>query len=99
MVTVDPQRPVAEALAVRGDRIVAVGSDKDVTPMIGDGKDRVPMFYGYLLGAAVMIVGGLIAVVLGVSAEGKSLEDVAAPLAARRSGTTRVEGSARATFS
>jgi predicted amidohydrolase YtcJ len=37
VVTVDPQRPVAEALAVRGDRIVAVGSDKDVSPMIGDG--------------------------------------------------------------
>jgi predicted amidohydrolase YtcJ len=37
VVTVDPQRPVAEALAVRGDRIVAVGSDKDVSGMIGDG--------------------------------------------------------------
>src|SRR5262249_39282374 len=37
VVTVDPQRPVAEALAVRGDRIVGVGSDKGVSAMIGDG--------------------------------------------------------------
>ncbi|MGZ4548263.1 MAG: MFS transporter [Blastococcus sp.] len=67
--------------------------------LIGDGKDRVPMFWGYLLGAGVMIVGGVIAVVLGVSAEGKSLEDVATPLSARRSGTTRAEGSARPMYS
>ncbi|MCU1668776.1 MAG: transporter [Blastococcus sp.] len=62
--------------------------------LIGDGTDRVPMFYGYLLGAGVMIVGGVIAAVLGIAAEGKSLEDVATPLSARRPGT-RVEGSAR----
>jgi MFS family permease len=48
--------------------------------MIGDGSDRGPLFAGYLLGAAVMIVGGLVAAFIGVSAEGKSLEDVATPL-------------------
>jgi MFS family permease len=48
--------------------------------LIGDGKDRVPLFYGYLLGAAVMIVGGLIAWFFGVNAEGKGLEDIADPL-------------------
>jgi predicted amidohydrolase YtcJ len=36
VVTVEPQRPVAEALAARGERIVAVGTDKDVSGMIGD---------------------------------------------------------------
>ena len=46
------------------------------------------------LGAGVMIVGGLVAAFLGVSAEGKSLEDVATPLAMRRPGT-RAEGAAR----
>jgi len=61
--------------------------------LIGDGTNRVPLFYGYLLGAAVMILGGLVAAFIGVSAEGKSLEDVATPFAARR-GSTRVEGSA-----
>ena len=42
-----------------------------------------------------MIIGGLVAVFLGVDAEGKSLEDIASPLAARRVGSTRAEGSAR----
>jgi hypothetical protein len=55
------------------------------------------MFYGYVLGAAVMIVGGLVAAFIGVSAEGKSLEDVATPLSMRRPGT-RAEGAARSSF-
>jgi MFS family permease len=62
--------------------------------LIGDGKDRGPLFGGYLLGAGVMIVGGLVAAFIGVSAEGKSLEDVATPLALRHPGT-RAEGAAR----
>jgi MFS family permease len=62
--------------------------------LIGDGSDRGPLFAGYLLGAGIMIVGGLVAAFLGVDAEGKSLEDVATPLAMRRPGT-RAEGAAR----
>jgi MFS family permease len=62
--------------------------------LIGEGEDRAPLFGGYLLGAGVRIVGGLVAAFLGVSAEGKSLEDVATPLAMRRPGT-RAEGAAR----
>ncbi len=65
--------------------------------LIGDGSQPFRLFLGYLLGAAVMIVGGLVAVVFGVAAEGRSLEDVAAPLAAvgrARTGTTRAEGAA-----
>jgi MFS family permease len=61
--------------------------------LIGDGTNRVPLFYGYLLGAAVMAIGGLVAAFIGVSAEGKSLEDIATPLSARR-GSVRAEGSA-----
>ncbi|WP_121192973.1 MFS transporter [Motilibacter peucedani] len=48
--------------------------------LIGDGSNPDKLFYGYLLGAAVMIVGGVVAAVLAVDAEGKSLEDVATPL-------------------
>jgi ABC-type uncharacterized transport system permease subunit len=40
---------------------------------------------GYYLGAALMILAGVVEVVLGVQAEQKSLEDVAAPLSARGS--------------
>jgi MFS family permease len=38
--------------------------------------------FGYYLGAALMIVAGLVEAVLGVAAERKRLEDVAAPLSA-----------------
>ncbi|MFC5723218.1 MFS transporter [Streptomyces gamaensis] len=50
--------------------------------LIGDGHDRTRLFLGYLLGAAVMMLGGLTEVFLGVDAEGTALEDVAAPLSA-----------------
>jgi MFS family permease len=65
--------------------------------LIGDGENTGPLFYGYLLGAGVMIVGGLVAAFIGVSAEGKSLEDVATPLSMRRPGT-RAEGAARTSY-
>src|SRR5690242_16348870 len=63
--------------------------------LIGDGSDPTKLFYGYLMGGAIMIVGGIVALVYGVNAEGQSLEDVATPLNAggdHRRGTTRVEG-------
>jgi MFS family permease len=66
--------------------------------LIGTGDNPFQLFIGYLIGAAVMIVGGLVTIAFGVAAEGKSLEDIAAPLAARRPGSTRAEGSARPTL-
>jgi MFS family permease len=48
--------------------------------LIGTGKDPNALYWGYLIGAGAMILGGLVAAVLGVAAEGKSLEDVARPL-------------------
>ncbi len=48
--------------------------------LIGNGTDHFQLFLGYLLGAAVMIVGAIVEVVLGVDAEGRSLEDIARPL-------------------
>ncbi|GLZ29181.1 MFS transporter [Lentzea sp. NBRC 105346] len=63
--------------------------------LIGTGDHPVRLFVGYLLGAAVMIAGGLVARFLAVDAEGKSLEDIALPLSATgRQGRTRAEGSA-----
>jgi MFS family permease len=50
------------------------------------------LFIGYLVGAIIMIAGGVIAVFFGVAAEGKSLEDVADPLGAVR----RAPGTAEA---
>jgi MFS family permease len=48
--------------------------------LIGTGKDVDALYWGYLLGAGAMILGGLVAAFLGVAAEGKPLEDVARPL-------------------
>jgi MFS family permease len=50
--------------------------------LIGEGTQPFRLFLGYLLGALVMIAGGLVAVAFGVAAEGRSLEDIAMPLAA-----------------
>ncbi len=48
--------------------------------LIGDGTDRNSLFVGYLVGAGAMILGGIAAIIFGVNAEGKALEDVAKPL-------------------
>ena len=44
--------------------------------------DRTYLLYAYLIGAGFMIVAAIVEVILGVRAEGQSLEDVAAPLTA-----------------
>lgn len=48
--------------------------------LIGDASSRGPLTIGYLAGAAIMLIGGIVALVIGVDAEGKGLEDVADPL-------------------
>jgi MFS family permease len=48
--------------------------------LIGTGKDPNSLYWGYLLGAGAMILGGVVAAFLAVDAEGKSLEDIATPL-------------------
>ncbi len=48
--------------------------------LIGDGKDRTPMFWGYIIATVIMLLGALVAAVWGVDAENKSLEEIAPPL-------------------
>ena len=48
--------------------------------LIGDGSDKEPMFWGYILASGIMLFGGVVAFVWGVDAEGKSLEEIAPPL-------------------
>lgn len=45
-------------------------------------KDITGIAIGYFLGAALMIIGGITEIVLGVKAEGRSLESIAQPLTA-----------------
>jgi MFS family permease len=50
--------------------------------LIGDGTDPTRLFHGYLVAAAMMILGGLVQARFGVEAARVSLEDVASPLSA-----------------
>ncbi len=50
--------------------------------LIGNGQDHFRLFIGYLIGAGVMIAGGVVAAFLGLDAEQKPLEDIAQPLSA-----------------
>jgi MFS family permease len=56
------------------------------------------LFAAYLVGAGVMMIGGLAEVFLGVSAERQALEDVATPLSAVGSSDRRVPGAPRPGF-
>jgi MFS family permease len=60
--------------------------------LIGEGSDPTKLFVGYLIGAAVMIIGGVVDIFLGVDAEGRSLEDVAPPLSAVSATRPRATG-------
>jgi hypothetical protein len=72
----------AEAIAV----FFAIGSISGAIgpvfygALIGNGSSKTGLFVGYLIGAAIMLAGGLVEVFLGVNAAGKSLEQVTKPL-------------------
>jgi len=44
--------------------------------MIGNGQNHTNLFLAYLLGAGVMIAGAIVETVIGVDAEGQSLEEI-----------------------
>ena len=48
--------------------------------LIGNGTDRAGLAIGYLVGGGIMIIGGLVEIAFGIDAEGKPLEEIAAPL-------------------
>jgi MFS family permease len=55
--------------------------------LIGNGSSRGGLVVGYVIGGAIMCLGGVVEIVCGVSAEGKSLETVTKPLTAVDSAT------------
>jgi MFS family permease len=52
--------------------------------LIGNGANTSKLFVGYLIGAGVMILGGVVELLLGVHAERRPLEAVARPLSLAR---------------
>src|SRR3954452_9264145 len=48
--------------------------------LVGNGSSRGPLTIGYYFGAAMMILGGIIALIFAFDAERKPLEDIADPL-------------------
>ena len=55
-------------------------------------KDITKIAIGYFIGAALMIIGGVIESVLGVKAEGQALETLAKPLTAEDAETPEAAG-------
>lgn len=77
-----PMEVRAKAIAVFFAIAQAFGATGPVIfgSLIGDGSDPTNLFIGYLIGAGVMLIGGVTAIFLAVPAEGKSLEEVTKPL-------------------
>ena len=62
-----------------------------------DSGDITKIALGYFIGAALMIIGGVVEVIFGVKAERQPLEDLAKPLTAEDSageGTTAASSKA-----
>ena len=60
--------------------------------LIGDGQSRTGLFIGYLVGAGIMIFGGIVEIVLGINAEGKSLEEITKPITSTKEDPEAPEG-------
>lgn len=48
--------------------------------LIGDGSDRTGLVIGYVIGGLIMVIGGVVEIVYGINAEGKSLEEITKPI-------------------
>ncbi|TDC85998.1 hypothetical protein E1193_01460 [Micromonospora sp. KC606] len=67
--------------------------------LIGAGGDPSRLFVGYLIGGAVMVVGGIVEIIFGVRAERRPLESVALPLSAVPGAAVRRAGNIATSFS
>ena len=56
--------------------------------LIGDGTNPTALFVGYVVGGGIMVLGGIVELVFGINAEGKSLEEITKPLTSTAEGTT-----------
>jgi len=81
--TAEPEHPYAEAVAVRGDTIVAVGSLHEVSKAVSAGAERVDLqgkslFPGFIDSHSHSIDGGMNLISAEVGEDLKSLDELAA---------------------
>ncbi len=48
--------------------------------LIGDGSSKTGLYVGYIVGGAIMVTGGIVELLIGIKAEGKSLEAITKPI-------------------
>jgi hypothetical protein len=58
--------------------------------LIGDGSNPTGLYIGYLIGGGIMIFGGIIELIFGINAEGKSLEEITKPITSTAEPSTAV---------
>jgi MFS family permease len=56
--------------------------------LIGDGTNPTALFVGYVIGGGIMVIGGIVELIFGINAEGKSLEEITKPLTSTAEETT-----------
>lgn len=81
--TAEPEHPYAEAVAVRGGKIVAVGSLQEVSKSVSSGAERVDLqgkslFPGFIDSHSHAIDGGMNLISAEVGEDLKSLDELAA---------------------
>src|SRR2546426_955792 len=90
--TGEPEHPYAEAIAIRGDKIVGVGNLPEVTKLVSAEAERVnlegkSLFPGFIDSHSHFIYGGMNLISAEVSEDLKSLDDLVAFAAeAKKSG-------------
>jgi predicted amidohydrolase YtcJ len=90
--TADPQHPYAEAVAIRGDRIVAVGTRAEASRAVGSGAELIDLKGNFLMPGLIdshchAIDGGLSLISANFDQRSSSLDDLAAfTVEAKKSG-------------
>ena len=67
---------------VQGIALVTLPAASFCGALIGDGTNPTGLYIGYVVGGGIMILGGIVELLIGIKAEGKSLETVTTPLTA-----------------
>jgi len=95
--TAEPEHPYAEAVAIRGDKIVAVGSRVDVERMVRKQAERVDLHGQWLLPGFIdshthSIQGGLSLISADVGDKVQSIEDLVTFVAEAKEGGKGMRG-------